>query len=222
VTVWGVGMHVDMAIAPALFIVLVVWLFYRPPVRPLPLLVAGLMVLTVWSPYLKFEATRGFADMKSQLFLRSIVPEQYRQSWCDPTLMLATWPEPAGPAQRGTSAREARPSVTAESIGLSSRLGMLKDKLVSNFTHAVPIRGMNVFLMAVGLGTALLCTMPAVPTQGSAPAERGPPPQRRRALIAASLIAARPFALASTLFLLYHRRSERRGYAGASPLSGSS
>jgi hypothetical protein len=67
---------------------------------------------------------------------------------------------------------------------------MLKDKLVSNFTDAVPIPGMNILLLGLVLGTALLCTMPAVPTQGSTPAERGPPPQRRRALIAASLIAA--------------------------------
>lgn len=37
-----------------------------------------------------------------------------------------------------------------------------------------------------------------------------------------SLYAEIPYALVSTLFLLYHRRSERRGYAGASPFSRSS
>ena len=96
--VWGLGMYVDMAIAPALLILPVVWLLYRPPGRPVPVLVAGLVLLIIWSPYLRLEATRGFADVKSMLFLRYILPTEPRQSWCDPSLALVTWREKAAAA----------------------------------------------------------------------------------------------------------------------------
>ena len=185
VTVWGLGMHVDMAIAPALFVLLVVWLLYKPPVRPVPLLIAGLILLAVWSPYLRFEATRGFADMKSQLFLQSIVPEDYRQAWCDTTLTLATWQEPV-PMEHGTVGPNglAGDSSTVPAR-FSTRLGMLKDKLLSNFTGAVPIPGVDMLLLALVLGAALLCTVPAGSGQDSVPAGRASPRRRQRVLIAA-------------------------------------
>ena len=191
VTVWGLGMHVDMAIVPALFILPVVWLSYRPPVRPLPLLIAAVIVLTVWSPYLRFEATRGFADMKSQLFLRYILPDQYRQSWCDTSLTLTTWREPVGPREQGASVTQgSSPDGSAGPIGLSSRLRMVKDKVLSNFTDAVPIPGVNVLLLVLVLGTVLLCTVPGVAREGAAVGQRAPPWRRQRVPIAMLLIAA--------------------------------
>jgi hypothetical protein len=190
VTVWGIGMYVDMALAPALFILPVVWLFYRPPVRPLPLLIAGLIVLTVWSPYLRLEATRGFADMKSQLFLRYMLPEQYRQSWCDSSLTLATWRQPVGPTEQGASAMQGSPpDVPAASIGISSRLRMVRDKVLFNFTGAVRLPGVNVLLLLLVLGTCLLCTVPAGAKGEPVQADR-PPPQHRRRPAAMLLTAA--------------------------------
>jgi hypothetical protein len=168
-----------------LFILPVVWLSYRPPVRPLPLLIAGLIVLAVWTPYLRLEATRGFADMKSQLFLRHMLPEHYRQSWCDTSLTLTTWREPGAPSIPGSSS--AGPPAP---IGLSSRLGMVKDKVLSNFTDAVPIPGVNVLLLALVLGSILLCTVPGAAGEGIAVGERPPPGQRRRAPLAMLLIVA--------------------------------
>jgi hypothetical protein len=189
VTVWGLGMHVDMGIAPALFVLPVVWLSYRPPVRPLPLLIAGLVVLTAWSPYLRLEATRGFADIKSQLFLRNIQPQQFRQSWCDPSLTLATWRDPAGPLGDGASGTHGSAAQPGP-IGLGARLGMVKDKVLSNFTHAVRIPGVNVLLLVLVLGAILLCSLPGSAREGPAAAERAPPPHRRRAGFGMLLVAA--------------------------------
>jgi 4-amino-4-deoxy-L-arabinose transferase-like glycosyltransferase len=178
-TVCGVGMHVDMAIAPALFVLPVVWYFYRPPVRSLPLVVAGLIVVTVWSPYLRFEATRGFADLRSQLFLQHMPPKQYRQSWCDPSLTLSTW---------GVRATQGSPPpAPAKAPGLSGRLGMLKDKVLFNFSGAVRLPGMNVILLALVLGTALLCLADA---RGLGPSGAEGSPGRRQRTIAALLIVA--------------------------------
>lgn len=175
-TVWGVGMNVDMGIAPALFILPVVWLFYRPPMRLLPLAVAGLVVLTVWSPYLRLEATRGFADIQSQLFLRNIQPQQVRQSWCDSSLALVTWQAPAGPGVDRAPATEASGAQPAP-IGWGTRLGFLWDKVLSNLTHAVRIPGVPVVLLALLLGAILLCSVPG--TVGPGPPVAGGPPLRR-------------------------------------------
>jgi 4-amino-4-deoxy-L-arabinose transferase-like glycosyltransferase len=169
-TVCGVGMHVDMAIAPALFVLPVVWYFYRPPVRPIPVVVAGLIVMTVWSPYLRFEATRGFADLKSQLFLQHMQPKQYRQSWCDPSLTLSTWDVPA--------TQGSPPPAPTEAPGLSARLGMLKDKVLFNFSGAVRLPGVDVFLLATVLGTVLLCLADAR-GPGLSASEGGAGPRQR-------------------------------------------
>jgi hypothetical protein len=189
--VWGLGMHVDMAIAPALFILPVVWLLYRPPVRPMPVLIAGLILLIVWSPYLRLEAKRSFADIKSMLFLRHILPSQPRQSWCDPSLTLATWQQPVQSATAGTPGGEGSPPAGVDgSIGLSARLGMLKDKVLSNFTHATLVPGTNALLLALVLGTMLLCAgQDATNTQQGA-GETWPPRRRRLARVGMTLMAA--------------------------------
>jgi 4-amino-4-deoxy-L-arabinose transferase-like glycosyltransferase len=178
VTVWGIGMYVDMAIAPALFILPVVWLLYRPPVRAVPLLIAGVVVLAVWSPYLRLQATRDFADIKSQLFLRYILPDRYQQSWCDPGLTLATWQGMTGQGDQGAA---------TEPVGLSWRLQMLKDKVLSNFTGAVPVPGVNLLLLVLVLATILLCSVPDTSQGGPAPPARQSP---RLAVIGMLLVAA--------------------------------
>jgi hypothetical protein len=189
--VWGLGMYVDMAIAPAVLILPVVWLFYRPPVRPLPLLIAGLLVLTVWSPYLRLEATRGFADIKSQLFLRYILPDQYRQSWCDTTLTLTTWQEPAAPGEQSASGSQASAAgASAASPGLAARLGMVKDKVLSNFANAAYGPGPDILLLLLVLGTILLCALPGKAREEPTVGQRSLPSRGQLAVIAVLLIAA--------------------------------
>jgi 4-amino-4-deoxy-L-arabinose transferase-like glycosyltransferase len=178
--VWGIGMYVDMGIAPALLILPVVWWLYRPPLRLLPLAVAGLVALTVWTPYLRLEATRGFADVKSQLFLRHIRPPDYRRSWCDSSLTLVTRSRPeAVSADAGRS---------TGSPGAQARIGMLKDKVLSNFTHAVAVPGAALPLMALVLSAMLLCTASTGAGPGLNHDQRGAATERRRVTVATLLM----------------------------------
>ena len=66
------GLYVDLAILPFLFVLPVLWFFFRPPVGWKPLFLAGVFALFVWFPYLRYESGRGFSDLASLLLLRPI------------------------------------------------------------------------------------------------------------------------------------------------------
>lgn len=87
---WSVGMFVFMEIAPALLILPAAWWLYRPPWRWRCLGSAGLVALLLWSPYLVFEKSRGFVDLRSQLFRQLIHPKP-NADWCDPSLLPPEW-----------------------------------------------------------------------------------------------------------------------------------
>src|SRR5437870_4477122 len=74
VLTWAAGMYVFMEIAPALFILPIIWFLYRPPLKLRPLLFAGVAILGLWYPYLKFEYRREFIDLRSQLLRQTILP----------------------------------------------------------------------------------------------------------------------------------------------------
>jgi hypothetical protein len=101
IVTWAVGMYVDMVIAPALFILPAVWLFYRPPVRIRPMLIAGVLVLAVWYPYVQFQMSRDFADLRSMVLRQRIWPDNYKNSWCVPTLVLQRWKDTFGAPNGG-------------------------------------------------------------------------------------------------------------------------
>jgi hypothetical protein len=63
--VYVAGLYWFMEIAPALFVVPVLWALYRTPLRIRHLVVAALAGLVIWSPYLWFETGRNFADLRS-------------------------------------------------------------------------------------------------------------------------------------------------------------
>jgi hypothetical protein len=88
IVVWSVGMYVDMVLAPAMFVFPAIWLVYRPPVKLAPLVVAACAILVVWYPFLRFERSRDFADLKSILTLKRMRPPDYKASWCSPELTL--------------------------------------------------------------------------------------------------------------------------------------
>jgi hypothetical protein len=88
---WGAGMYVFMEIAPALFVLPVVWLLHRPPVRLRPLLFAAVVILALWSPYLQFEAGRRFIDLRSQVQRKYILPSNYKDAWCSSNARLEVW-----------------------------------------------------------------------------------------------------------------------------------
>jgi hypothetical protein len=86
---WAAGMYVYMEIAPAIFIVPVVWWLYRPRFRIAPLLSAGVLAVVIWYPYLAFQQSRGFVDLRSQVSRQPIRPVESQQSWCNPGLTPA-------------------------------------------------------------------------------------------------------------------------------------
>jgi hypothetical protein len=66
------GLYVDLAILPFLFVFPAVWLLFRPPLRLAPIAAACAIGLLIWLPYLHFETTRGFADVRSIFSLTPI------------------------------------------------------------------------------------------------------------------------------------------------------
>src|SRR4026207_64429 len=74
VLVWATGMDVFLEMAPALLVIPVVWLLYRPPIRVAPLAVVAALSTALWFPCLAFEARRDFVDVRSQVFRQSLTP----------------------------------------------------------------------------------------------------------------------------------------------------
>jgi hypothetical protein len=85
---WSAGMYVDMVLAPAMFIFPAIWLIYRPPIKAVPVILAAGSVLLIWFPFLRFESSRNFTDLKSIVTLTSMKPANYKASWCVPELSV--------------------------------------------------------------------------------------------------------------------------------------
>jgi hypothetical protein len=91
IVTFAIGLNVFLEIAPALFLLFAVWIYYRPPLRIRPLLIAAFLVAIVWYPYIRFEMGRGFVDLKSQVLRQRILPADFGASWCDPNLAPKSW-----------------------------------------------------------------------------------------------------------------------------------
>jgi hypothetical protein len=68
VVTFALGMYVHMELAFAIIAVGLCWVVYRPPIRIAPLAVGMVIGFVFWLPYLTFEASRHFIDLRSQLF----------------------------------------------------------------------------------------------------------------------------------------------------------
>jgi hypothetical protein len=83
-------MYVFMEIAPAALLVPACWFVYRPPIRFAPVATAVVASLAIWSPYLLYEGTRDFGDLRALLARKPIyagaVPANYQETWCNPGL----------------------------------------------------------------------------------------------------------------------------------------
>jgi len=82
------GLYVFLEMAPAIFLLPIIWIIYRPPVKLQSLCFAGLLILVLWIPYIRLEFNRNFADLRSLVLREQILPVNYRNSWCDPDLVL--------------------------------------------------------------------------------------------------------------------------------------
>ena len=70
--VWAAGMYSHMEMAPWFLILPALWWHHRPPIEVRPLVVAAILAVIMWSPYLAFQWDRDFVDLQSQLLLRRI------------------------------------------------------------------------------------------------------------------------------------------------------
>ena len=86
--IYAVGLYVFMELAPAIFLLIPLWLFYRPPIRVKPVLIAAALSVLLWSPYLVFEGGRGFIDLISQIGHVNLLPDNARSLWCNPNYPL--------------------------------------------------------------------------------------------------------------------------------------
>jgi hypothetical protein len=171
--VWGLAMHVDMGITPAILVLPALWLLYRPPLRIRPLLVAAGVVLTVWMPYLSFEAPRGFADVRSQLLFQPILPSNYADSWCNPNASLRRLAD-AGGSQAASSAQTSGvDGASYPGRPLVGRADEAVDKLISNFRPLANVPGrlaLSVVLMLIVVASMLLSSISGASGGGERPA----------------------------------------------------
>ena len=152
---WSVGMYVFLEMAPVIFVIPVLWLLYRPPIRILPIVAALVLAVLVWSPYLFFELGRGFADVKSQVLRQRIYHGDSSDSWCDPRAMPDSW-------RRDVAREVASISRTAEPVWISARrwaserVGLtVGELLLANFTSRIPGGRVVLFALTIlGLAAA--------------------------------------------------------------------
>lgn len=93
--IWSISMYIHMRMAPAFLILPALYLIYRPPLRLRPLIVAMVIIFLIWHPYLRFEFRRNFEDIKSQIFLKEMLPENFKSSWRNPNLEIRSWYDPS-------------------------------------------------------------------------------------------------------------------------------
>lgn len=154
--VWGIGMQVDMGITPAIMILPLAWLYFRPPVRIRPLLAGGFIGLAVWMPYLRFELDRGFIDLRSQILLQSIFPaDNYRSAWCEPDVALSQIEPPLGIEASSTYAPVYDRQAASAAQALQRMGGSLWKKALSNYEPVAPIPGASEGLLFLTLISAV-------------------------------------------------------------------
>jgi hypothetical protein len=148
IVMWSVGMYVDMVLAPAMFILPAIWLIYRPPLRLAPLLVAACAILAVWYPFLRFQRSRHFADLKSIVMLKPNSPTNYKASWCVPELRIQ---KPDSDAKSVASPSMPLTAYEKFKQHVRARSNTVKEGLVFNFDQMTftPLAALPLLLLAV-------------------------------------------------------------------------
>jgi hypothetical protein len=201
VAAWAFGMYVDLSLAPAIAVLPAIWLVYRPPIKLKPLLGAAAVVLIVWFPYLRFEAGRDFADLRSQFLLHYILPSNVSQSWCDPGRELKALPanatttaaptQPAGATERAVS-DAARPIESP----FAELEDAFRDRLLGNFSSVTELPGQRV--IGIILLSSVLASFILLSVTGSAQKNEFRTKRRRLPRVAVSVVV---LALVTAFFL---------------------
>jgi hypothetical protein len=142
---FAAGMYVFMEILPLALAVPFVWLRYRPPIRIAPLVAASAAALLVWSPYLRFEASRDWIDLRAILSKTPLPLGDYKATMCDANAEIVERKEKLLPFAEWEAAPKRREAVADDwprlrhmGIGLSENFG--------------PRSGFVVWLTLLGLG----------------------------------------------------------------------
>ena len=161
IVVWAVGMYCMMEIAPAIMIIPVVWLYFRPPLKVSAIIAAGVLSGIIWLPYLRFEVTRGFLDIKSQIARQKILPTDFEKTWCNPGLLPASWVANRGLSGSSDNVIDSIPDQPSLALGLAavfSRAKIVLSKLlIANHAQASRFPGASIFLLVVTIVTMLVC-----------------------------------------------------------------
>jgi hypothetical protein len=150
---WAAGMYVFMEIAPAAFILPVVWALFRPSVRIGPVIFAAILISIIWFPYLRFEKERAFVDIKSQVLRQRIILSNFQESWCNPNLARQSWPEDFNKAtiqsgNDGSDTYSLKAKRWASKIAGRAQL-IISSLLFANFRGNVGIAGVESGLFCV-------------------------------------------------------------------------
>jgi hypothetical protein len=156
--VWALGMYVDMSIIPIFFIYPVLWLYYRPPLAFKSVFIAVLVGLLAWLPYLHFEVSRQFIDIRSQLLQQHVPPTDYKETWCDPSLTLRTWHDAADVQSTGLTPIPPKANQNPRLSPLAARLRNVGQSLLSNFDQIVPGRTVSIAFLSVMFISLVLLT----------------------------------------------------------------
>ncbi len=168
ILIWATGMYIHMELAPGVFIIPAIWFLYRPPIRFRGVALAGALQLLIWYPYLRFEMTRHFADIRSQVLLEDLRRPNFRDAWCVPTRTLRQWERVSGeldvPSDSG-----AQNLMTSFATALGRRCLAFAQGLLSNF-GALIFGGRFVLLTSTLAGLAFFTvTRSSVSVQGIEP-----------------------------------------------------
>jgi len=142
------GIYTFPEMAPAVFIFPAVWLFYRAPVKIVPLCIVAVLSAVIVFPYFRFERARAFADIKSLVARQNILPADYKKSWCDPSLVL-NGPRRSNQTQAGQGAASTGEKGEGRFGRAYSVLGrvMLIDELLPSFNQVARLAGVNLVFL---------------------------------------------------------------------------
>lgn len=148
ILIWTLGLYHDMAIMPALLVLVVMSLLYRPPLFTRFHVPVAALTLIVWAPFLQFETERGFSDIWSLIFRQQIMPSNYKEAWCDPSLNISALSSPSLPAYEGSAS-----NFFDRMINRASRI---LDGLLANFNEVTRSAALSVLFLLWALASLLM------------------------------------------------------------------
>jgi hypothetical protein len=163
-SIWSIGMYVDMVLAPAAFMFPALWLIYRPRLKLAPLAVAAAITAVTWFPYLRLQVNRDFVDLKSLVMRQHDRPVDFKKAWCQPALTahaLSGDNDSAGAESLLTinDSAASLPEQVTWYDGVKSRIrgvyGKLSESLPYNFDQPSKIPGSAWILLMLLLATLL-------------------------------------------------------------------